>query len=153
MTTERLISDSNEPVILTEHRPTDFIPLPYHSVESNQLSMIMNEVINSAKDERINVKRALSADIASTARVQNQNERVLAAYERELQREGLSQERQDEILKTMRTIAESTVHENAASREFQKEQLNNSHKRLLEFMGGAIIFVLVGSTLLIRTKS
>ena len=52
----------------------------------------------------------------------------------------------------MRTIAESTARENAASREFQKEQLNNSHKRLFEFMGAAIIFVMFGSTLLIRPK-
>lgn len=153
MTAESLISDSNKPVTLTEHCPTNFILPPYHPAESNQLSVIMDEVINFAKDERINAKRALSADIASTARVQNQNDRVLAACERELQREGLSQERQDEILKTMRAIAESTARENAASREFQKEQLNNSHKRLFEFMGAAIIFVMVGSTLLIRTKS
>ena len=153
MTTESIISDSNKPVILTEHCPTDFIPLPFHPAESNQLSMIMDEVINSAKDERINAKRALSTDITSTARVQNQNDRVLAAYERELQREGLSQERRDEILKAMRTIAESIARENAASREFQKEQLNNFHKRLFEFMGAAIIFVMVGSPLLIRTKS
>lgn len=153
MITENIISDGNKPIILTEHCPNDFIPLSYHPAESNQLSMIMDEVINSAKDERINSKRALSADIASTARAQNQNDRVLAAYERELQREGLSQERRDEILKAMRTITESTARENAASREFQKEQLNNSHKRLFEFMGTAIIFVMVGSTLLIRIKS
>lgn len=153
MITENIISDGNKPIILTEHCPNDFIPLSYHPAESNQLSMIMDEVISSAKDERINSKRALSADIASTARAQNQNDRVLAAYERELQREGLSQERRDEILKAMRTITESTARENAASREFQKEQLNNSHKRLFEFMGTAIIFVMVGSTLLIRIKS
>ena len=73
MTTESIISDSNEPGILTEPRPTDFIPLPYHLTENNPLSMIMDEVINSAKDERINAKRALSANIASTTRVQNQN--------------------------------------------------------------------------------
>lgn len=152
MTTESIISDSNEPGILTEPRPTDFIPFPYHLTENNPLSMIMDEVINSAKDERINAKRALSANIASTTRVQNQNYRVLAACECELQREGLSQEHRDEILKTMRTIAESTARENAASREFQKEQLNNSHKRLFEFMGAAIIFVTFGSTLLIRPK-
>ena len=152
MTTESIISDSNEPGILTEPRPTDFIPLPYHLTENNPLSMIMDEVINSAKDERINAKRALSANIASTTIVQNQNYRVLAACECELQRESLSQEHRDEILKTMRTIAESTARENAASREFQKEQLNNSHKRLFEFMGAAIIFVMFGSTLLIRPK-
>ena len=61
----------------------------YTVVDEERAGKIMDEVIGSIKDTRLDTKRAISADIAATAREQNQNDRLLAAYENELRRKAL----------------------------------------------------------------
>ena len=55
-------------------------------------------------------------------------EKAIAACEQELRRKNLSEESRDEILRCMSRAAESSACESAASREFQLEQLEHSHK-------------------------
>ena len=128
---------------------------PYPVYDEKQTGKLIDEVIAAAKDDRMNTKRAISADIASTARVQNQNDRVIAACERELRRRDLSEESRDEILRCMSKAAESTSYESAASREFQREQLDHSHKLPWKLIGIGVLIVLggVGGTALIKAAA
>ena len=88
----------------------------------------------------------MSAVQETTARVHNQNDRVIAACEHELRKRDLSEESQSELIKTMSNAAALTANESAASRDFMRSQLDHSHKqpwkifvwRLLVGFGGAI---------------
>lgn len=155
MTNEITVANDNMSVFPGEAYPMNTDPIQYYPVNDVRTSKFVDEVIAAAKDDRINTKRAISADIASTARVQNQNDRVIAVYERELQRKDLSEERRDEILRCISRAAESTFCESAASREFQREQLEHSHKLPWKLIGIGVLIVLggVGGTALIKAAA
>lgn len=127
----------------------------YPAYDEKQMGKLIDEVIAAAKDDRMNTKRSISADIAATARVQNQNERVIEACERELRRKDLSEERRAEVLGIMSKAAESSAYESAASREYQKEQLEHSHKLPWKILGwGAVIlFGGIGGAALLRAAA
>lgn len=113
----------------------------YPAYDEVRTGKLMDEVIAAVKDDRMNTKRVISADIAATARVQNQNDRVIAACERELRRD-LPDERRDELLDRMSRAADSTAYESANSREFQREQLDHSHKlpwKILLFVATLVV--------------
>ncbi len=155
MTNEIMAAKDNMPVVPGEVYPTSSDPVQYYPVNDVRTGKFVDEVIAAAKDDRMNTKRAISADIASTARVQNQNDRVIAACERELRRKDLSEESRDEILRCMSRAAESTSCESAASREFQREQLEHSHKLPWKLIGIGVLIVLggVGGTALIKAAA
>lgn len=122
----------------------------YSAYDEERAGKLVNEVIAAVKDDRANTKRAISADIAATARVQNQNDRVIAACERELRRRDLPDERRDELLDRMSRAADSTAYESASSREFQREQLDHSHKlpwKILLFLAGLAVGGIGGAAL------
>lgn len=155
MTNEIAVAKDNRPAVPAEVYPMNFVPVQYYPVNDVRTGKFVDEVIAAAKNDRINTNRAISADIASTARVQNQNDRVMATCERELQRKDLSEESRDEILRCMSRAAESTSSESAASREFQREQLDHSRKLPWKLIGIGILIVLggVGGTALIRAAT
>lgn len=128
---------------------------PYPVYDEKQTGKLIDEVIAAAKDDRMNTKRCISADIAATARVQNQNERVIEACERELRRKDLPEERRAEVLGIMSRATESSAYESAASREYQKEQLEHSHKLPWKILGwGAVIlFGGIGGAALLRAAA
>ena len=128
MTNEITVSKENRPAVYAETYPTDYVPARNYQPDAVRTGKFVDEVIAAAKDDRMNTKRAISADIASTARVQNQNDRVIAACERELRRRDLSEESRYEILRCMSKAAESTSYESAASREVQRGLLDYPHK-------------------------
>ena len=140
---------STSPV--TVSRPNS-VPAQYRLANEARIGKFMDEVIAAAKDDRMNTKRAISADIASATRVQNQNERVIAACERELRRKDLPEESKEQILRCMSRAAESTSDISKASREFQREQLSHSHKILWKLIGigAAIVIGGVGGRALVR---
>lgn len=151
----------NKMMVITESAPTvgyetQPAPInqfqPYPAYDEKQMGKLIDEVIAAAKDDRMNTKRSISADIAATARVQNQNERVIEACERELRRKDLSEERRAEVLGIMSKAAESSAYESAASREYQSEQLRHSHKLPWKILGwGAVIlFGGIGGVALLR---
>lgn len=144
MINEITVAKDNRPIVPGEVYPTNTNPVQYCPVNEVQTGKFVDEVIAAAKDDRMNTKRAISADIASTARVQNQNDRVIAACEQELRRKDLSEESRDEILRCMSRAAESTACESAASREFQREQLEHSHKLPWKLIGIGVLIVLGG---------
>lgn len=111
--------------------------------DGERAGKLVDEVIAAVKDDRMNTKRAISADIASTARVQDQNDRVIDACERELQRRDLTEDQRMEILNHMSQAAEAATAASEASREFQKEQLEHSHKLPLKILGGAAVVALL----------
>ena len=155
MTNEITVSKENRPAVYAETSPTDYVPARNYQPDAVRTGKFVDEVIAAAKDDRMNTKRAISADIASTARVQNQNDRVIAACERELRRRDLSEESRYEILRCMSKAAESTSYESAASREFQREQLDYSHKLPWKLIGVGVLIVLggVGGTALIKAAA
>lgn len=144
MTNEIMVAKDNRPVVHGEVYPTTPNSIQYYPLNKVQTGKFVDEVIAAAKDDRMNTKRAISADIASTARVQNQNDRLIAAYERELRRKDLSEESRDEILRCMSRAAESTARESAASREFQREQREHSHKLTWKLIVIGVLIVLGG---------
>lgn len=155
MTNGIMVANDNMPIVRREAYPANSDHAQYYPVNDVRTGKFVDEVITAAKDDRMNTKRAISADIASTARVQNQNERVIAACERELRRRDLSEESRDEILRCMSKAAESTSYESAASREFQREQLDHSHKLPWKLIGIGVLIVLggVGGTALIKAAA
>ena len=155
MTNEITVANDNMPVVPGEAYPINSEPVQYYPVNDVRTGKFVDEVIAAAKDDRMNTKRAISADIASTTRVQNQNDRVIAACERELRRKDLSDESRDEILRCMSKAAESTSCESAASREFQREQLEHSHKLPWKLIGIGVLIVVggVGGTALIKAAA
>ena len=119
--------------------------------DRDRAGKFIDEVVAAAKEDRMNTKRAISADIAATARVQNQNDRYMAACERELRRKDLTEEQRRELLNRMERVASSSERVSADSRQFQQEQLNHSHILPWKLLGvGALLFFggLGGATLL-----
>ena len=146
-------TDSSIPVVRNEDRVLDVEHQGYYpAYDREQTGKFVEEIIAAAKDDRMNTKRAISADIAATARVQNQNERYMTACERELHRKDLPEERRKEILDRMEMIAASSERASVESRQFQQDQLNHSHKMPWKLIGiGAVIlFGGLGGAALLR---
>lgn len=136
-------TDSSIPMVRNEGQALDVELQGYYpAYDRERTGKFVEEIIAAAKDDRMNTKRAISADIAATARVQNQNDRYMTACERELHRKDLPEERRKEILDRMGTIAASSERASAESRQFQRDQLNHSHKMPWKLIGiGAVILI------------
>lgn len=156
MTNDIMDKDNTVPVALNRLQGIDVeSPQNYPMYDEIRTGKLVDEVIATVKDDRTNTKRAISADIASTARVQNQNDRVIAACERELRQRDLSDERRDELLDRMSRAAESTAYANADSREFQRQQLDHSQKlpwKIMLFVAALAVGGISG-TVLIRAAA
>lgn len=92
------------------------------------LAKLVDEAITAAKDDRMNTKRVISADIASAARVQNQYDKVICAYDRELRRKDLPEEQRIHLLHEMKEAASCSARIDQESRTFRQQQLEYSHK-------------------------
>lgn len=146
-------ADNSVPIVWDEGQVPAVRQHEYCPVyDRDRAGKFINEIITSAKDDRMNTKRAISADIAATARAQNQNDRYIAACERELRRKDLPEERRKELLDRMEMAASSSERVGDESRQFQREQLNHSHKLPWKLLGvGAlIIFGGLGGAALLR---
>ena len=119
------------------------------------VNKLVDEVFATVKDDRIDTKKAISAVIASTAKVQNQNDRVIGVCERELRRHDLTEEQRTYILNRMFRAAESTVAVSDASRKFQQKQLEHLHKLPFILLAGTavVIFLGLGGRAIIRTAA
>lgn len=114
-----------------------------------------DEMIAAIKDDRMLTKRSVSADIASTARIQTQNSAFIAVCERELRRRDLSEERRVELIDMINDARQSSADSGAESRAFQEEQQDHLHKlpwRLL-LVVGCILIGGVGGTALLRATA
>lgn len=151
MENNMMIAGRTVPVAQRQPQMPDTETNRYYPVYGEErVGKLINEVIAAVKDDRVNTKRAISADIAATARVQNQNDRVIAACERELRRRDLPDERRDELLDRMSRAADSTACESASSREYQREQLEHSHKlpwKILLFVATLVVGGVGGAAL------
>ena len=103
--------------------------------DGERAGKLVDEVIAAVKDDRMNTKRAITADIASTARVQNQNDRVIDACERELRRRDLTEDQRMEILNHMSQAAEATPPVKQAE-SFRKNSLNIRTSSRLRYWEG-----------------
>ena len=139
MKNEIIIANNNRSAVPEKNYQSYFDPAQSVPVFYGCLGSFVGEYIAAAKDERMNTKRAIAASIASTERVHNQNELILKAYERELQRNDLSDEARLEILKSMSRVGELSNNENTACRVFLREQLEYSHKLTWKIFGIGII--------------
>ena len=135
-------TDSSVPEVWEEGQMSVERQQDYYSVyDRERAGKFIDEIIAAAKDDRMNTKRAISADIAATARVQNQNDRYIVACERELRRKDLPEERRKALLDRMEMAVSSSEQTSAESRQFQREQLNHSHKLPWKLIGfGALAF-------------
>ena len=138
----QVCTDSSVPEVWDEGQVPVGRQQDYYSVyDRERAGKFIDEIISAAKDDRMNTKWALSADIAATARAQNQNERYIAACERELRRKDLPEERRKDLLDRMKMAASSSEQASAESRQFQREQLNHAHKLPWKLLGvGALVF-------------
>ena len=124
----------------------------YPVYDEERAGKFADEVISAIKDDRMLTKRAVSADIASTARVQAQNDAFITVCERELRRRDLSEERREELIDMINDARQSSADSEAESRAFQQEQLNHLHKlpwRLL-LAAGCILVGRFGGPALLR---
>ena len=94
--------------------------------DEERVGKYADEVISAIKDDRMLTKRSVSADIASTARVQAQNGAFIAVCERELRRRDLSEERREELVDMINDARQSSANSEAESRAFQQEQLSDN---------------------------
>jgi len=154
MTTNEMIVRKNQiPTVQNNLQEVEVEPakgyLPYNG---EQIGKFVEELVAAAKDDRLNTKHALSADTASAARVQNQNDKLIDACSRELRRRDLPEERRDELLCMMKEATDSSARESERSREFQREQLEHSHGLPLKIAAFIITLAVggVGGTALIR---
>jgi len=121
----------------------------YYPDFSNQISHILDETVEAIISDRMNTKRAISAEIASNARVQNQNDRLITICEKELLRKDLSEERRAELIHEIRKAVNSSAESAASSRSFINKGLNHSHKQHWKILVFAI--VVIGGVALRRT--
>lgn len=123
-----------------------------YQTRNEMICKVADELIAAVKDDRMNMKRVISADIASDARVQNQNAQVIQACERELRRKDLSDASRDHILGIMSDVAKSTSYESASSRNFQDKQLSYSHRLPWRIIGISVLLAIsgAGSVALVR---
>ena len=85
--------------------------------DRENVSKIFDEVLDSLKDDRLKTKKAIEAQISSENLVQKQNDRFIAACEKELCTQKLTMERRKEILDKMKDVTDhsSQVHVRTAS--------------------------------------
>ena len=124
----------------------------YLVYDEERVGKYADEVIGAIKDDRMLTKRSVSADIASTARVQAQNGAFIAVCERELRRRDLPEERREELIDMINEARQSSADSEAESRAFQQEQLDHLHKlpwRLL-LVAGCILIGCVGGPVILR---
>ena len=127
----------------------------YPIYDEERAGKFADEMIAAIKDDRMLTKRSVSADIASTARIQTQNSAFIAVCERELRRRDLSEERREELIDMINDARQSSADSEAESRAFQEEQLDHLHKlpwRLL-LVVGCILIGGVGGTALLRAAA
>jgi len=115
------------------------IPESY-GIEANQW---IGEAYAAFRDDRMNTKRAISASIASNAQIQKQSSIIIEACNRELQREDISDSRQDRILDRMAKAVEMSAISNKECCEFQANTLDHSHKLPWRLVGGITVLVIV----------
>jgi hypothetical protein len=121
------------------------------SVYGEQLGQMIGEAVAAMKADRINTNRAVSAEIASNVRVQNQSNRYIAVCEQELRRKDLSEERRTELIKEIREAKTDSAESAAESRAFMQEQLDYSHKRPWKIIGTVLLITVgVGGVALLR---
>ena len=139
------VNDNTTMIIPKENYQKQIFPIQSNNENDLLGRNVLSELISAIKDDRINTKRAILADIENNTRLQNRTDRIIATYERELQKNDLSEKRRNEILRYMRKIAETALHESNTSRDFQKEQLGYSHMLPMELISGIVIVVSIGA--------
>lgn len=144
MTNDMILKESTTPAISSGKLSENVDQIQNHHVyEEARIVKLNDEIVAAEKSDRINTKRALAADITSKERVQNQNDRVISACEKELKRKDLTDAQRCFYLEKMSKAAESTAYESAESREFQEKQLAYSHKQPWRIITGAALIVLL----------
>lgn len=129
---------------LTVQESTEVIPCNGEIYSREQVSNLMDDVVASVKDYRLNTKRVISADISSVSRVQNQYGQYIAACKSELHRKDLSEERRKEIMDSMFEASKASEEAGAESRRFQAEQLDQSRKLPWEIVGVMVLIIAAG---------
>ncbi|WP_289960159.1 hypothetical protein [Faecalibaculum rodentium] len=132
----------SEEIYLTNSEPVSYSPL-----NNIQAGHVVDELLASAKDNRLNTKRAISADIAASEDLRSQNNLVITCCKQELQRKDYSKEDYLEIMQIMDNARQSTENEINSSREFQKELIVESNKassKVIELGIALLIGVAIG---------
>lgn len=128
------ISNNNTTVLAQDYTNDS----AYIQINRERAGKYFDEIVSSAKDDRMNTKRAISASIASTACIQNQNGQVVEACQRELRNKDLSAEQRERLIATMSAAAKDSSESEREAREFQKEELRHSHGVVWWLIGGAV---------------
>lgn len=113
-------------------------------ISKDKMSDLMDEMVSSVKDCRLNTKRVISADIASTARIQSQYGLYVAACERELCKKDLTEETRKEILSNMFEACKASEMAGMEGRDFQREELELSRTLPWKIFGVLISIIAAG---------
>ena len=156
MANDMIIQEKATPIVGKNHRSMT-VNKPHSSAmyDQERTGKLMDEAIGGIKDLRLNTKHALSADNAATARVQNQNDRAIAVYERELRRKDLSPERRDQLVDYIAEARQSSATVCSQSRAFQSKYLDKTGKIIGWVIGGALLLVGggIGGAALLRARA
>ena len=145
MTNEVTAQKTTTPVVHDEIRAIDVKKIHnFRGYDAKRGVILSDEIIAAVKDDRMNTKRIISADIAATARVQNQNACLIQACERELRRRDLSEERRVELLNMMNEAVKASVAETVASQHLQERLLEHSHRLAWKILGFSALILLGG---------
>lgn len=134
--------ENSMPTTAINTQPAVYKSGNYEPAYGKQIGQMMSEAVAGMKADRINTNRAVSAEIASNARVQNQNDRYITVCEQELRRKDLSEERRKELIDSIRDAKSSSEKSASDSKVFIKEQLDHSHKQPLKIIGIAAVAAL-----------
>ncbi|WP_304759668.1 MULTISPECIES: hypothetical protein [Erysipelotrichaceae] len=142
------VQDNTSGVPSEEVYPINSEPVPYYPPNDPQIGHIFDELLASAKENRLNTKRAIAADIAASKDLRSQNDLVITCCVQELQRKDYSKKDRLEIMQVMNNARESTENEMNSSREFQKELIVESNKvfrKVIVIRIGLISCVVIGT--------
>lgn len=129
---------------LTIQQNTEIVTYDEAVYDRDKMSGLMDEIVSSVKDHRLNTKRAISADIVSTVRIQNQYGQYVAACERELHRKDLPEELRQKIMDSMFEACKASEEAGVESRDFLIEQLNQSRRLPWELVGVMALIIAAG---------
>lgn len=149
---------------LIEKQDEEFVPVEDNDIVMTEVndcnqsdreytSKILNEVLVSLKDDHLKTKKAIEAQISSENLVQKQNDRFIAACEKELCTQKLTMERRKEILDTMKDVTYQSSQVHFQGMEFQKEELDHLHRHHLLVVGSIAAVVIVTAAIVTVSRS
>ena len=132
------VSQSNESAVSCQKGKISRLSVPiYGNME------LCDEVIASIREDRLNTKRVLLAEINLSKTILNQYSRLISIYEKEIMRTDILDKRRLELIEKMNGAVNASASFGADSGDFIDRQIEHSHKIPLKifYYCGTIILI------------